>query len=131
MVVLKWWGGRQWGLPPYLAKGFTVPIQAELLNSMLVAREAHTGVFKNRQGRIAVVVKVSQKGTVHYLHLTPTCEIVLEALAADSFLREYNIELYHYPVMRAVRKYASYVRTDGFPVSDEARKVINAILTRQ
>lgn len=106
-------------------------IQPETLNAMLVAFDAHTGVFKSNSARIAVVVKVGKDGKVYYLHLSPDCRIVLEiSPSRETFLRDYPIELYHYPVLRAVRKYASYVRKDGFPITDEARKVINAIIAR-
>ena len=45
-------------------------------------------------------------------------------------LREHPLELYHYPIRRAVRKFAQWVRKDNLPITDEARKVINAILVR-
>jgi len=106
-----------------------MPIPPETLNAMLVAREVHTGVYKSRQARIAVVVRVKQ-GHVHYLRLAPNCTIELVQSFDEKFLQDFPVELFHYPVMRAVRRYASYVRKDGFPITEEARKVINAILSK-
>lgn len=107
-----------------------MPIPAETLNAQLLAREVHTGVYQNYARRIAIVVKVSKEGRVHYLHLEGNSSIVLESATSADFIKEYFIELYHYPVRRAVRLYAGYVRKDNFAVSDDARKVINAILVR-
>jgi hypothetical protein len=104
-------------------------IPTETLNAQLVAYEVHTGVFKSHSARIAIVVRV-KKGHVHFLHLSPDCRIELAASFVEKFLADYPVELYHYPVLRAVRKYASWVRRDHFEITDEARKVINAILSQ-
>jgi len=106
-----------------------MPIPAETLNSQLIAREVHTGVYQTHKREIAVVVRVKE-GKVHYLALDAKCRIVLEATDAASFLRDHPLELYHYPIRRAVRKFARWVRVDHLPVTDEARKVINAILVK-
>lgn len=105
-------------------------ISNETLNGQLVAYEVHTGVFQSHARRVAIVVKVAKDGKVFYLHLTPDCKVVLEQSFREKFLADYPVELYHYPVARAIRKYVTYVRKDHFAVSDEARKVINAILSR-
>lgn len=107
-----------------------VTIPAELLNNQLIAREVHTGVYQNKQRRVAIVVRVSKEGKVAYLTLTDTCRIEVQVSFAEKFLADFPLELYHYPVMRAVRRYAGYVRKEHIPISDEARKVINSILVR-
>lgn len=107
-----------------------MPILAETLNSQLVARDVHTGVYQTRKREIAVVVRVSKQGKVHYLALDAKCRIVLEATDSAAFLHDHPLELYHYPIRRAVRKFAQWVRKDNVPITDEARKVINAILVR-
>jgi hypothetical protein len=123
------WPGLAMGPAPAY-RGSKMAIQPETLNALLRAYEVHTGVYKNYHSRTAIVVKVSKEGKVHYLHMAADAKIVLEARDAKSFLAEFYIELYHYPVLRAVRSYARAVRTYHFAVTEEARKVINAILTR-
>jgi len=107
-----------------------MPIPAETLNSQLIAREVHTGVYQTHKREIAIVVKVSKEGKVHYLALDNKCRIVLEATDRATFLRDHPLELYHYPTRRAVRKFAQWVRKDHLPITDDARKVINAILVK-
>ena len=100
----------------------------ETLNAMLVAREVHTGVYATHQRKTCVVVKVTKEGHVHYLHFD-NCTVQLTASFREKFLVDYPVELYHYPAMRAVRQFKKYV-LEGFSCSEEARKVINAILVR-
>ncbi len=105
-------------------------IPNELLNNQLKAFEVHTGVYQTHARRSTIVVKVDKTGRVFYLTLLDTYRIVLEHCSYEKFLAEHPLELYHYPVLRAVRRYASWVR-EGCPITEEARKVINAILTKR
>lgn len=103
-------------------------IAPEHLNARLVAREVHTGVYASNQHRTCVVVKVTKEGHVHYLHFE-NCLVQLQASFREKFLVDYPVEYYHYPAMRAIRKFKQYV-LEGFGCTDEARKVINAILVK-
>lgn len=107
-----------------------MPIPAETLNALLVTQDIHTGVFLSHARRVAIVVKIDKEGRVFFLHLTGDCKVVLEQSFREKFKADFPVELYHYPVARALRKYVSYVRKDKFEVADDARKVINAILAR-
>lgn len=106
-----------------------MPMLPETLNAQLKAYEAHTGVYKSKNARPAVVVKAKGE-MVYFLHLSPNCTIELASMSREMFLQQYPIELYHYPVLRVVRMYAKWVRHDGFPITEEARKVVNAIIAR-
>lgn len=100
---------------------------AESLNAQLAAREVRTGVYMTKQRNVCVVVRVKE-GKVHLLHFA-NCTVQLEVSFREKFLVDYPIQLYQYPAMRAVRKFAKFVR-EGFACTPEARKVINAILVK-
>lgn len=107
-----------------------MPIPDYVLNAQLVTTDVHTGVYQSRHRRTAVVVRV--KGDmVSYLTLCADCRIELEHVSRTKFIADWPIELFHYPALRAIRKYASYVVKDNFRCTPEARKVINAILVRK
>lgn len=108
-----------------------MPIPRETLNGQLRAYDVHTGVYQSHARRTAIVVKVGREGQVYYVTLTENFKILLVQSFREKFLADFPIELYHYPVLRAVRSYARAVRTDHAYISDEARKVLNAILTRR
>jgi hypothetical protein len=100
-------------------------IDKELLNQQLVATEVHTGVYQDRQRRVCVVVRVKE-GHVHYLTFL-NCTVQLHSSFKEKFLTDYPVELYHYPAMRALRKFARYIH-EGFSATPEARTVLRSVL---
>lgn len=95
----------------------------ETLNDkLLVNGPVHTGVYLDHHRHTAIVVKVKE-GMVHYLTFI-TGQVTLEMRNAETFASEFFIQLYMYPVLRAVRKYA----TCGLAITPEARVILRAIL---
>jgi hypothetical protein len=100
----------------------------EQLNAMLKAFEVQTGVYADHQRHMVIVVKVTKEGKVFFLHFKD-CLVQLEVSFKEKFLVDYPVQFYKYPALRAVRRFAQYVR-DGFKCTPEARKVINSIIVR-
>jgi hypothetical protein len=103
-------------------------IDRELLNNQLVAiAPVHTGVYLSHQRRSAVVVRVKQ-GHVHYLTFLD-CQVQVHESFTEKFLRDYPLELYRYPALRALRQFVRYVRL-GFKITPEAKVLLRAILAK-
>lgn len=100
---------------------------AESLNAQLRTFEVRTGVYLSKQRNVCVVVRVKEN-KVYLLHFA-NCTVQLEVSFREKFMVDYPIQLYQYPAIRAVRKFAQYVR-EGFACTPDARKVINSILVR-
>lgn len=104
-------------------------IEREVLNEVQPAAEVQTGVYSSYDARNVVVVKVAKDGMAHYLSTTD-CTVKLECHGRERFLRDYPRRLPNYPAMRAIRKFADWVRSGSYTCEDPARKVLNAILAR-
>lgn len=101
-------------------------IDRELINNQLVATSpVHTGVYISVERRTCVVVRVKD-GKINYMTFEDSL-VQLHESFPDKFLRDYPLELYRYPAMRALRKFARYIH-DGFKATPEARTVLRAIL---